>query len=521
MEATTKKRSFNKARVTNLNASSKLAKEEMKREKEQYNLINVAKKTNSRAAKVTKGNYNKNVSNGMSNNININNVHNSNANNSNNSNNNGNRTNNGNGNNNRRVRDKYIGIACHGSELNVSTQAYAGAKPKYYRIRQLLPPNVNVITVAAPQSTMSSQDTWFLKMFKEGSTEYLATLFEHSKEGEDARRTLELGLMYGDHSASYIKINLYKGEYPDIALCSSTWDALLNPKTPCNDILQERNSDWLKVAKARYVDAIGLPVNHFLTRDAGSPKTLINFIPLSEIKRHPCTNAVCNHITTDAHYAACLSELTYAFRQDLEDQKPVCKWGELYPRGEIFPRFIPAQMGKGPAIHEASNYLSYRINKNNPMPVSEYLSWRLNFSKRAVSAYGNKRLNGRYSNARFLLSDFIKAECTNPNKVYNLVVFSCRAAMEPFPVSVKDLDRKKSEGMKPVLVHEDTIKKDYKAITNARDYEIYKKRKDYHQSLQNMKEGAPMKMINQKVNASNNNSGPATNEPENMNWAPN
>ncbi len=499
VDVSTRKRLLNKARLTDLNASSKTAREETRREREQYNVINVAKR-NSRAAKVTRGNYDKNVSNGMDDTNNMNNT-------------NKNKGHNG------RARDKYIGIACHGAELNVSTQANPGEKPKYYRIRHLLPPNVKVLTVAAPQSSVSAHDTWFIKMFKEGSTEYIATLFEHSKEGDDAREALALGLMYGDHLASYIRINVYKDECPDMVLSSSTWDALLNPKTPCKDILYNRNSDWLPVPRARYVDAIELPVNHFLTRDAGSPRTMMNFIPRSELKGHPCATAVCKRFKTgDIRHVACMTELTHAFRQDLEEQRPLCKWAEMNPHEVVIPPRMG--LGTGPAIQDASNYLHYRFQKNKAMSVSEYLFWRLNFSKQAVRAYGNKRLNGRYTNARFLLSDFIKAECTNPNKVYNIVVFSCRAAMQPFPISAKDLDRKKLEGMKPVLVREDTIKKDYNAIANARDREISIKRRDYHSALQKMTEGAPMKMINHKPNASNNNSGPASNEPENMNWTP-
>ena len=486
MQIMTRKRSFN-ANGNNRDQN----KHDMEDENlEQYNM-RFDKKIPRRASKVSRKSTNKNISNGMQTNEN----------------------------NNSEVRDKYIGIACHGSELVVSKQDTNDENDaKYYRVKYDIPKNVNVLTVAAPHSYVSaSNHIWFIRLLKEASTDHLAALFKDDEEGADVRKTLEMGLMYNtvQEVVSYMKLNLYTGgsQCPDMILSSSTSDAMVKP-TACNDMMHKNHSDWLSFLPHDHVYPFSTPTSLFITRDANSNRKRLNFIPLAEVSKHPCARAICPayEFSSNAEVAqrnGCLAKLTYAFRQDLEDQKSVCKWvtsqtGDKGVNGsQLNIANVPAA-DLTDAMMEASRYMRLRKQFTTPLSLGMYLSWRIAFSKRNGTTYGNKRLTGKYANSRFLLSDFISTECNDPNKNYNIIVFACRSQSTPIPVT--DLKNKR-QWQKLIRVHKDAVEHDYSKNMENKSWDVYRKRTEYRKALTNMTRNPKIKMtnINYPENADNGN----------------
>lgn len=302
----------------------------------------------------------------------------------------------------------YIGMLCHGSEVEL------GSSSVYFR----LPKNVNIITVAKPKSTISFYNPlWLVRLIKGYSISILKGLFTRADYRAKYADRLVKSKRY---SISDIHLSLYNqsGLCPEMLLETVTMKSLLTSgRTDCSDLLYIKHHNNLvhENFRKQYVSRMN-PACFFMTRK-DTEERIKNIKSNKYIRdNHVCADALCNK-NYDQNEKGCRHAMSYAAREDLDELHPICKQISLSmpwklqnlrrSKLDIYKSHIP----------QHSSYVEY---------IRKYIHYRLNYSDIWMDKYGDNELMKQYSNARFLLSDFIKDHCDNELHTYNIVLAACR-----------------------------------------------------------------------------------------------
>lgn len=340
------------------------------------------------------------------------------------------------------------GIAAHGEELIIAKPARQVTADMMVSFK--LPKNVNIITLAQPGDWTSSFDlSWFVKLVKDTSLEYLCNIFKVGNKGEDERRILEHVLNTSITSmTNHVYLNFYSGEQndacPDIILHTTN----ANGYEFVNDRFA-KNTPWLDV-KPRYImKDLKWPLSLFLRRDPAQVLrgTTVRTAPKSMVEHHPCTPIVCRGLLRDppgfaplsvegacVRYEGCVHMMQHTFPEDLDSMKTFCQYAQnrmALNANAAVQQSLPRSSNLWPIYNIQRLYGAHHTSPAHShawnAAAESYIHWKLFFSRKFQKRYGDASMDESYSNARFLLSDFVQKECNKPHVTYNIFVLSCRS----------------------------------------------------------------------------------------------